>query len=257
MLSAPSDGVGDGSDVGAALALGSSQTPVYPTRPRGFWQRILALLRLVEPTRHPDTDPVFAAAVIALAAKLARVDGVVLPEEQAAFRMALQADPHSQRQVDHLFDLAQQTSRGFEGYAHKLAKRYCGQPSILEDVLDVLFFIAKADGHLSRSEHEYLQAVAEAFGFHGHEFARIRASHVGWGADDPTDHPYVILGISPDASDEDLRRAWRHALVANHPDKAMARGFAGAFVAMSGQKTAAINAAYQAIRAERGQGRTA
>ena len=52
------------------------------------------------------------------------------------------------------------------------------QHDVLEDVLDGLFHIAKADNAFHPGEHGFLAKVAEIFGFTAADFARIRARHV-------------------------------------------------------------------------------
>ena len=198
--------------------------------------------------RNPDTDPVFAAAVIALAAKLARADGRVHPAEVAAFERALTAQGRARADAQRLYRLAQQTVAGFDGYAGQLARRYRAQPGVLEDVLDILFHLAKADGVVDAAELDVLRQISDRFGFSDGEFAHISSCHLG---PDPAD-PYQTLSITPDATADDVRRAWLRALAANHPDVAMGRGFSGAFVDMANAKAASINAAYQAIMRARG-----
>ena len=48
-----------------------------------------------------------------------------------------------------------------------------------------------------------------------------------------------------------MRTAWREALSAAHPDRVLARGLPAEFVDVAQAKSAAINAAYDAIRRER------
>lgn len=209
---------------------------------RGLWQRLLQFLTQPNPL-DPDHDPDFAASLIALVAKLGRADGVVSAQEIAAFERALKADGGARHDARRLFALAQQSVAGFEGYARGIARRYRAQPAVLEDVLDMLFYIAKADGLVTPDELSFLQTVADIFGFSAFEFRRLASSHLG---PDPMD-PYVTLGIEADATLEEVRKAWLRALAANHPDRAMGRGFSGVFVQMSNDKAASINAAYQAI----------
>ena len=97
---------------------------------------------------------------------------------------------------------------------------------MLEDVLDGLFEIAKADGVLHPGELAFLERVAEIFGFAPGEFRRIRASHFGPDAADP----YVILGVDHEASDEEVRRTYRLLVRENHPDRLIARGVPEEFV---------------------------
>ena len=76
-----------------------------------------------------------------------------------------QPDAASERNIHRLYDLARQTTRGFESYARRLAKRYAGCPTLLEDVLDGLFHIAAADGVVTQDELDYLEQVSDLFGF--------------------------------------------------------------------------------------------
>lgn len=214
-------------------------------RPMGFWSRLAALMRAAPVQRDPDTDPIFAASVIALSAKIARADGQVSAAERAAFAKALTAQGRARDDAHRLFALAEQTTLGFDAYARALARRYRAQPGVLEDVLDILFYIAKADGVVTDEELQFIRSAAGAFGFSDFEFRRIASCHLG---PEPND-PYVALGIEPGASLADVRKAWLRALAANHPDVAMGRGFSGSFVDMANAKAASINAAYQAILA--------
>jgi DnaJ like chaperone protein len=198
---------------------------------------------------RPGSDPAFSTAVTALGAKLARADGQANGVEFAAFAEAFQPDAGSERNIRRLYDLARQTTHGFESYAKRLAKRYGGCPLLLEDVMDGLFHIAKADGAVTGGEIAYLERVAELFGFSPLTFKRLSATHLGQEEDDP----YLVLGIAPDASDDELHAAWRTAIAAAHPDRARARGLPEDFVEIAESKAAAINAAYDAAVSERRQ----
>jgi DnaJ like chaperone protein len=149
--------------------------------------------------------------------------------------------------VRRLYDLARQTTLGFESYARRLERRYSGCPQLLEDVLDGLFHIARADGTLSDDELNYLRQVADLFKMSPLIFRRLRAMHLGPAADDP----YVVLRITHDASDLAVRQAWREALSENHPDRVIARGLPAEYLEVANAKAAAINAAYDLISRER------
>ena len=199
--------------------------------------------------REGDPGVVFTIAVIALAGKMAKADGVVTEEEFAAFLKVFSVPPQEENNVRRIFNLARQDVAGFEAYAGQIAKLFVGNPAILEDVLDGLFEIAKADGVLHPAESQFLERVAEIFGFAPNEFRRIRASHF---APELTD-PYVILGVSYVAGDEEIRQTYRRLVKENHPDSLIARGVPEEFIKLANDKLAAINTAYEKIRIERGQ----
>lgn len=220
-----------------------------------FWRKIagLAVKNLDEaecpdcPAGLPGEDPAFSTAVTALGAKLAKADGKAQASEYDAFSEVFQPEPGSEGNVRRLYQLARQTTRGFESYARRLAKRYRHCPALLEDVLDGLFYIAAADGAVTADELAYLERVGELFGFSPLVFRRLKATHLGADNDDP----YTVLGVRHDASDEELRAAWKAALSEAHPDRARARGLPSEFIEVAEAKAAAINAAYDMAMRER------
>jgi len=197
-----------------------------------------------------DSDPgvTFTIAVIALAGKMARADGVVTEEEFEVFQQVFHVPPEEEANVRRIFNLARQDVAGFEHYAGQIAQLFMGNPAMLEDILDGLFEIAKADGVLHPGEAQFLERVADIFGFAPNEFRRIRASHF---APELTD-PYVILGVSYVADDDELKQTYRRLVRENHPDSLMARGVPEEFIKLANDKLAAINAAFEKIQAERG-----
>jgi DnaJ like chaperone protein len=196
----------------------------------------------------PDRDDVdFAAGVVALAAKMAKADGRTTLDEAAAFRLAFPISPEDRPMFDRLFKLAQETVHGYESYARRIGKRYVAKPCLLEDVLDILFSVAAADGAITSQEEAFLARVSDLFGFTETEFARLSAPYFPDRAPDP----YSILGIDVFASDEEIRRAWMRLMGENHPDTFIARGAPQEFIKAAHEKSASINLAYEAIRKSR------
>ncbi len=221
------------------------------------WSRILELAsRAFDPDIDPPgpfeecapqpNDVAFTAAVIGLAAKMARADGYALQVELEAAQRVFRPPPGEEGNFRRAFILAQQTVLGFDSYARQVGRRYRSRPCLLEDVLDGLFHIAAADGDVTEAELAYLAEVAALFGFSELEFRRIKATNLGPEAGDP----YAVLGLLPGASMEEVREAWRKLAADNHPDTMLSRGAPPEFVEIAREKTAAINAAYAQIRAE-------
>ena len=199
-----------------------------------------------------ETDPAkrqvaFTIGVIALGAKMAKADGVVTRDEVEAFRQVFQVPPAEVKNVARVFNLAKQSVSGYEAYAAQLAQIFGPGSKILEDVLDGLFHIAKADGVVHPKEIEFLEQVADQFGFDPLAFGRIRARHVRPGQDDP----YEILGLDRSASDDRIKKTYRRLVRENHPDKMIARGVPQEFVTIANERLARINSAYDQISRER------
>lgn len=190
----------------------------------------------------------FTIAIVALGGKMAKADGVVTDEEIAAFERIFRVPANEAANVRRVFNLARQDTAGYESYATQIARAFRGNPAVLEDILDGLFEIAKADGVLHPGEQVFLERVADIFGFAPNEFRRIRASHFGRDAADP----YAVLGVAYDASDTEIKRTYRMLVRENHPDSLMARGVPEEFLRLATDKLAAINTAYEKIQMERG-----
>lgn len=111
----------------------------------------------------------FTIGVIVLSAKMAKADGHVSREEIAAFKQAFQVPEGEMKNVARVFNLARQEAAGFEPYARQLAKLFHDRPAILEELLYLLFHIARADNVIHPAELDYLEKVAGIFGFDGAE----------------------------------------------------------------------------------------
>lgn len=190
----------------------------------------------------------FSVAMIALSAKMAKADGVVTRAEIGAFHEIFHVPAKEKRNVARLYRLAQQDVAGFEAYAAQMAK-LCGSGApncrMLEDILDGLFHIAKSDGLIHERELGYLSRVAEIFEIDEAHFERIVARHAVGGEGDP----FLVLGVSHDATKAEVTGRYRQLVAENHPDKLIGRGFPAEFIRIANDRMAAINAAYAAIEA--------
>jgi len=198
------------------------------------------------PFGKPPRDVLFTMGLVALAAKMAKADGVVVDVEVKAFEQVVEVPEGEHARVRRLFDLAMQTSDGFESYARQIGGAFKDEPALLEDVLDGLFHIAKADEAVHEAEYAYLKSVAEIFGFSESEFERIAARHVM-----RVDDPYLILKADRAMSDDELKRHYRKLVAENHPDREIARGLPPEAIKIATDRLAAINAAWERIAAER------
>ena len=198
----------------------------------------------------PDTwlpggrDAAFTLALIALSAKMAVSDGVVTASEVRAFKKTVIIPDGVEAQVDRLFGLAQRDVAGYEAYARKIGRFFLGSPDTLEHVLDGLFSIAAADGMIHEAELAYLKHVSDIFGFDEARFEQIAAQHVY--LDEGVD-PYMVLGLMPGASRDEVRRVYRRLVAEHHPDRLIAKGVPEELIGVATARMAAINHAYAQI----------
>ncbi|TDT91258.1 DnaJ like chaperone protein [Azorhizobium sp. AG788] len=199
--------------------------------------------RLLAPAPKPAA---FSIALIALCAKMAKADGVVVPLEVAAFREVFDIPPEELAGVARVFDLASQDTAGFEAYARQIGVLFADEPQTREDLLDALFHVAKADHALHPSELGFMHKVAGLLGFDDVAYARIEARHVH-----RPDDPYAVLDLPHDASNAAVKTRYRLLVREHHPDRLQARGLPPAAIKLANDRVAALNAAYARIMEQR------
>jgi DnaJ like chaperone protein len=114
--------------------------------------------------------------------------------------------------------------------------------------------IARADGPLNVAETRFLTDVPRLLRLD--RFAWEQAK--GGAAQDRArpsaedGDPYVELGLTRDATSEQLREARKRLMRENHPDTLASRGVPPEFVARATERAARVNAAWDRIKRERG-----
>lgn len=192
-------------------------------------------------------DVVLTTGLIALAAKMARADGVVLRSEAEAFERVVIVPEAERLNVRRLFELAKSTTAGYPAYAQQLARTFETEPALLDDIVEGLFLIAKADGALHEGEVAFLAEVARLFGRTEAWFESALARHAYL-----PDDPYRALGLERESTNEDLRRGYRRLVLDLHPDREIARGLPPEAIKIATARFASVNAAWDRIATERG-----
>lgn len=197
--------------------------------------------------RDPQKSVAFTIGVVALSAKMAKADGLVSEAEIAAFREIFVIHPDETQNVARVFNLAKQEVTGFDSYARQIARLFRDQKEVLEDLIDGLFHIARADGAVGEQELVFLEEVSRIFGLED-RFGCIRSRNLRGTESDP----YSILGIDCDASDGALKEHYRKLVRENHPDRHIAAGMPEEAVAIATTRLARINEAWGQVERERG-----
>lgn len=209
------------------------------------------------PREGRGRDLVFIFSVIALAAKLARADGVPNDEEFFAFRALFPMPAEEYTKLRHLFDLAVHDTTHAEEYARRLVQHYPKtEPAnrrLLASVLERLCKVAAADHPMVEREAQFLEKLALGLGFSKREWKQLlKQSEQGVSSD-----PYQTLGVDETASDAALKRRYYHLLREHHPDAVQARGGSHAEMRIAEQVVAAYNEAYTLILQQRGRKKNA
>ncbi len=107
-----------------------------------------------------------------------------------------------------------------------------------------LFGIANADGKVDNKELKLIQHICTSMGINTPDFDSIKAMFIK-----DTGYAYQILEIKPDASDEDVKKAYRRMAMKYHPDKVSYLG--DDFQKTAKEKFQKVGEAYEQIKKER------
>ena len=187
---------------------------------------------------------VFALSLIVLSAKLSKADGQVSREELVAVKDKLRIPENEIDQVGKIFNKAKEESTGFEPYAEQIAKIYQGNLNVLEEVINILFYIAEADGNVSKSELEMIQKIAKIFGLNQIQFNSIKETRK---SSDKL-NPYVVLESKPEDDLKIIRQRYLKLSKEHHPDILMSKGVPEEVIAESKKTMRAINSAWDQVQ---------
>ena len=123
-------------------------------------------------------------------------------------------------------------------------QRSMDHPSRLQ-LVHVLFGLSAADGHVHENEIKIILTISNYLNINRNDFESIKAMFF-----DNKESAYKILEISTEASDGDLKKAFRKMANKYHPDKVSHLG--KEMQTLAEEKFKAVNDAYQKIKKERG-----
>ena len=187
---------------------------------------------------------IFALSLIVLSAKLSKADGQISKEELIAVKDKLKIPENEIDQVGKIFDKAKEESSGYEPYAQQIAQIYKGNINVLEEVINILFYIAEADGNVSDAELKMIEHIAQLFGLTEMQFNSIKESRK---SSDKL-NPYIVLESHPDDTIEMIRKRYLKLSKEHHPDLLMSKGVPQEVIDESKAKMRAINSAWNQVQ---------
>ncbi|MBN1338805.1 MAG: TerB family tellurite resistance protein [Bacteroidales bacterium] len=187
----------------------------------------------------------FAASLIILSATVMKADGKVLKSELdfvKNFFIKQFGSDIAQQSMLVLREVLKQQIRQ-EEVAGQI-KQYMDYSARLQ-LLHFLFGISRADGHVHSEEVNTIENISRYLGISNPDFNSIRAMFYK-----DVNSAYRILEASPDASDEELKKAYRKMAVKYHPDKVSHLG--SDVQKAANEKFQELNAAWEQVKKERG-----
>lgn len=245
-----------------------------------FSSKLTFLYRPPKTKSKPNSGLKYAQFVISLVAKVVKSDGRV-NEHEAEMVSNLLDDLTKQiggnyRQRDILkstYNIEKDSNKS----AFSIAREFDYAFNIPnKEKMGLIYFflnVAYADKNLNIDELSAIESIANGFGvsktikdmvfakfkreFQSHH-SGYKNSYQGYqksqSSDEsikPTKDDYQILGVSKDASNSEIKKAWRELVKKYHPDLLMGRGESEEIVTSGTKKLQEINEAYENIKKQR------
>ena len=191
-----------------------------------------------------NSQQIFALSLIILSAKLSKADGRVSKEELIAVKEKLQIPDSEIDQVAKIFNKAKDESTGYEPYAKQISEIFKGNQNVLEEVINILFYIAEADGNVSNEEESMIANIAFIFGLSQNQYESIKESRK---SSDKL-NPYIVLESQPTDDLKSIRKKYIELSKEHHPDLLISKGVPVEVINESKNKMRAINAAWDQIQ---------
>lgn len=201
----------------------------------------------------------FLDSTFAVMGALCKADGVVTRDEIAiaeAMFARLQLSGEQRESARAAFNRGKAPDFDLDAEVTKFAQTSRGLRPILMMFLQIQCAAIAADGNVHAAEHQMLVRVARLLGLTEADVAQLEAL-LRTGASGPSpqqklDDAYTALGLSPSATDSQIKQAYRRLMSQNHPDKLASKGLPESMREMAEERTREISTAYTAIKEARG-----
>lgn len=219
-------------------------------------QSVVGGLRVVQSRLIDSTFSIMGA--------LCKADNVVTRDEiqsvERVFEM-LNLRGEQREQAKAAFTRGKQPGFDVDAAANDFARISRGRGPLLQLFLQLQVMAVAADGRVHPAEHAMLVRVARRLGLHEADVSQLeallRAATGGPSAagapptKDRLADAYAALGVTPDASAAEVKRAYRKLMSQNHPDKLAARGLPESMRPVAEERSREINSAYDLIKSAR------
>ncbi|WP_290581581.1 co-chaperone DjlA [Ketobacter sp.] len=206
----------------------------------------------------------FQATFVALG-RVAKCDGAVCDAEiqwTTAVMNRMGLTPEKKREAIDLFEKGKSSPDISEEL--DALRDACGRrTTLLQIFMEILVQAALADGKMDQQEWSALSHIAQSIRYRVSYLEKIVRSAQAYqefrsGGDqesfsesDGLLRAHAILGVNPEASLQEVKRAYRRLMSQHHPDKLIARGMPSEMLDMAKEKSQAIRSAYEMIVAAR------
>jgi DnaJ like chaperone protein len=195
--------------------------------------------------------------------RVAKIDGRVSEDEVRVARRIMQGmrltEAQVQSAIEH-FTRGKSAEYPLDARLAALAEQLGGRGDLARAFVQIQLQAAIGAGNVGADKRQLLWRVANTLGVSRAELAQLEAIVRGFergGAPAPTpaqtlDEAYKVLGVAPQAGNDEIKIAYRRLMNQHHPDKLVARGLPQSMIGVAEQKTHEVRTAYERIKTQRG-----
>jgi DnaJ like chaperone protein len=237
----------------------------------GFDRGLSDLERLgPNPGNTERIQTAFFTAAFSVMGHLAKVDGRVTEDEIATARNVMAQMQLSGEQRETAIRLFREGKRGefdLDAVLGQFRQECHRRRHLIQMFLEIQIATALSDGTLSDAERNLLLHMCDCLGFPQSGFEQLVAlalgfQNGGWSHHGGTERvttpsprrlteDYVLLGVSENASEAEVKKAYRRLMAQHHPDKLVAKGLPEEMIKLATERTQNIKAAYERVKAAR------
>ena len=187
----------------------------------------------------------FMVSLLVLSSAVIRADGKILQSELGYVRNFIRSSFGAQAEGEAMRILDDLNRKEINIYA--VGSQIASNMNYSQRVqlFHYLVNLANADGELCAREKSVLESIAAAIRINERDAASVIAMFYK-----DTDSAYAVLEISPSATDDEVKAAYRRMAMKNHPDKVATLG--EDVQKAAAEKFRQVQQAYETIKKQRG-----
>ena len=201
-------------------------------------------------SRVQQTGAAIQVAFFGCLAKMAQADGSISKAEIDAVEQIMARFGYKgamRESAVAIFRKAKDDSHSAADYINQLASIIQFNPQIAMTFLAALHAVAQADGIIHPNERDILLQAERAFRLQPGTIDAL----LGGGRAKNVDEAYTILGVTPEMTDVEIKKAYRQKCIEFHPDKLASKGLPDEFMTYANDQLSKINEAYDDIKTVR------
>ena len=223
-----------------------------------------SFVRGAERRRLQHVHGQFIETTFAVMGALCKADGVVTRDEiqvveQVLARLLL--SPEQKEAAKAAFNRGKAPDFDLDAAVGSFAQSVPRGGILFQLFLELQLVAVAADGQVHPAERAMLVRVARGLGLSEYDVARLEAllraaaggeaTFSGSQPEQRLDDAYAALGVTREASEAEIKRAYRKMMSENHPDRIAAKGLPESMREIAEERARKINAAYDLVKQAR------